>query len=118
MEEEDDYDKADELVRLFYHQAVYIPEPTIRTLTEEAARFLDYRARLAEVGIDLREIVYQVRRMLHELLGSWLRGEEVPALDPRYIKIRDAFYKLPKRPTRAKEDVDNSASRVHKRLSE
>jgi hypothetical protein len=105
METEADYEKADELVRIMYHQVIYIPDPEVRALIEEAAKFLDYRARLLQVDIDLREIVYQVRLMLHEVLGSWQRNEKLPELKIRYLKIREEFDKLPRSAARAKEDI-------------
>lgn len=104
MEEPEDYKKADELVRVLYHQAVYMPDKNVRRLIDESAVFFDYRAPLAESGIDLREIVYAVRRMLHGVLGAWLREEDIPDLDSRYIGIRDVFENLPKY-ARSKHDV-------------
>jgi hypothetical protein len=90
-----DDDRVDDLARILYHQAVYIPDAPIRALIEEAARFLDYRERLGEAGVPLREIILQDRIMLHEVLGSWLRGEPAPELAPRYLAIRTAFSSLP-----------------------
>ena len=108
MEDPEDYKKAEEMVRVLYLQAVYMPDENVRDLIEESAGFFDYRAGLAKYGVDLRHIVYQVRKMLHGVLGAWLREEDHPDLDSSYLGIREIFASLPRSP-RSKHDEGEAA---------
>jgi hypothetical protein len=84
--------RADELIRLLYHQMVYIPEPEVRRRIERCARALSYFVSITGLRQDLSFLwtVDTIRKAIHDNLGPWLRGEQLPEPSETFARLIEA----------------------------
>jgi hypothetical protein len=89
---ERDREDADIFVRTLYQNAAFIPDPEIRDRVNNAASILDYSKHIeAKTGDGLRWIVYRVRILMHETLGSWLTGADIPPVSDAIVRLTHAL---------------------------